>query len=253
MGSTTINMFQTFFYQPILNLLIFLYNNIPGNDLGVAIILLTIIVKLLLLPLTKKQLKSQKSLQELQPKLDKIKKDYANQKEEMGKKMMELYKENKVNPLSSCLPLLIQMPFLFAIFRVFRDGFENGTLDLLYPFIQKPETINYIAFGFFDLHQKSLLLAILAGLAQFWQSKMMLSKKPSPKVDGSQDEDMASIINKQMMYFMPVMTVFIAMSFEGGLALYWFVSTMLMVFQQLYIFNKKNKKDNNELIEGELV
>lgn len=244
-------MFQTFFYQPVLNLLIFIYNIIPGQDLGIAIILLTIIIKLLLLPLTKKQLDSQKALQELQPKLDKIKKEYADKKEEMGRKMMELYKDNKINPLSSCLPILIQMPFLIAIFQVFRNGFDNGTLDLIYPFIKTPENIHYIAFGFLDLHEKNIVLAVLAGLAQFWQSKMMFSKRPKPKVDGSKDEDMAAIMNKQMTYFMPVMTVFIGMSFEGGLALYWLVSTLFTVFQQLYIF--KTKKNENQIIEGEIV
>src|SRR5680860_326446 len=103
---------QTFFYQPILNLLVFLYNIAPGHDLGITIILLTIVIKLVLLPLSKQSIKSQKSLQTLQPKIDALKKEYAGKKEEMGKAMMELYKTNKVNPFSSCLPLLVQFPFL---------------------------------------------------------------------------------------------------------------------------------------------
>lgn len=245
-------MFETFFYQPILNLLIFIYNIIPGHDLGVAIILLTVIIKLALLPLTKKQLESQKSLQDLQPKVDKIKKKYKDQKDELGRAMMAVYKEHKVNPLSSCLPLLIQMPFLFAIFRVFRNGFENGAFNLLYPFITKPESIHYISFGFVDLSLKhNIYLAVAAGLAQFYQTKLLQTKRPKPKVEGSQDEDMASIMNKQMMYFMPVMTAMISYQFSAGLALYWFVSTLFTVFQQVIIFGKKKKVD--EIIEGEIV
>ncbi|MCK5211168.1 membrane protein insertase YidC, partial [Candidatus Parcubacteria bacterium] len=112
-------MFQTFFYQPVLNLLVFLYNIVPGNDLGIAIILLTVVIKLLLLPLSKKSIKSQKALQDLQPQTEELKKKFKDNKEAMSKAMLELYKKNKVNPFSSCLPLIVQLPFLFAVFRVF--------------------------------------------------------------------------------------------------------------------------------------
>lgn len=244
-------MFETLFYQPILNLLIFLYNIVPANDLGVAIILLTIIVKFALLPLTKKQLQSQKALQELQPKIEEIKKKYKDKKDEMGRAMMDVYKNNKVNPLSSCLPVLVQMPFLFAIFRVFRNGFENGVFDLLYPFVSRPESINHISLGIVDLSQNhNIPLALAAGLAQFYQGKMMQTKRPKPKVDGSKDEDMASIMNKQMMIFMPFMTAMIAYQFSSGLALYWFVSTLFTVIQQLIVFRKSKKE---EIIEGQIV
>lgn len=255
--------FQTFFYQPILNLVIFLYNIIPGNDLGVAIILLTIIIKLALLPLSKQSIKSQKSLQDLQPKIDEVKKKYANNKEEMGKAMLELYKANKVNPFSSCLPLLIQLPFLLAVFRVFSLGFENGALDLVYPFIARPEIINSMAFGFLDLAKPNIVLAILAGAAQFWQAKMMMTKKPAVESKGAQDENMMAMMNKQMVYFMPGITVFIGLTLPGGLTLYWFITTVLTALQQVYIFGKKNKKDNDQensgngdelkVVEGEVV
>ena len=234
-------MFETFFYQPILNLVVFLYNVVPGNDLGVAIILLTIIIKVILLPLSKKSLTSQKALQDLQPKINEIKKKYANKKEEMGKAIMALYKENKVNPFSSCLPLLIQLPFLFAVFRVFRDGFDDGNLALVYSFIERPEAINSIAFGFLNLSVRSIPLAILAGLAQFWQTKMMMAKRPAVKSPGAKDEDMMAMMNKQMIYFMPALTVFISLSFPAGLALYWFITTLLTGLQQLYVFKQQDK------------
>jgi YidC/Oxa1 family membrane protein insertase len=244
-------MYQTFFYQPILNLLIWLYDIIPGHDLGIAIILLTIIIKILLYPLNGKQIKSQKELQELQPKIEELKSKYKSNKEEMGRKMMELYKEHKVNPFGSCLPLLIQMPFLFAIFKVFSDGFENGALKLIYPFIHTPETINYISFGFLNLAQKNVYIAILAAAAQFWQAKMMMAKRADVKVSESKDEDMAAIMSKQMVYFMPVMTFFMASSFSAGLALYWLTTTLLSILQQLYIL-KQDKKEK-KVIEGEVL
>ncbi|HAM88067.1 MAG: Membrane protein insertase, YidC/Oxa1 family [Candidatus Falkowbacteria bacterium GW2011_GWC2_38_22] len=247
-------MFEVLFYQPILNLLVFLYNIIPGHDIGVVIIVLTIILKLVLWPLSQQSLKSQKALQTLQPKIEELKKKYADKKDELGKAMMLLYKENKVNPLSSCLPLLIQMPFLFAVFRVFSNGLSNGSLDLVYPFITKPEMINTISFGFINLAERSIPFAILAGLAQFWQSKMLISKRPEIKTPEAKDEDMASIMNKQMTYFMPIMTVFIGLSFPGGLSLYWLVTTLLTGLQQKYIFSKKDKnKITNNVIEGEVI
>lgn len=235
-------MFDTFFYQPILNLVIFLYNIVPGHDLGIAIILLTIIIKLILAPLSKKSLKSQKSLQDLQPKLNELKAKYANKKEDMGRAMMDLYKQNKVNPLSSCLPLLIQLPFLYAVFKVFRVGFENGALNLVYSFISRPESINYISLGVLDLSQRSVVIAVLAGAAQFFQSKMMTTKRPKIKTDGAKDEDMMAIMNKQMVYFMPLMTIFIGLSFPAGLTLYWFTTTLLTILQQVYVFRKADKE-----------
>ena len=245
-------MFETFFYQPILNLLIFIYNVVPGHDFGVAIIILTIIIKLALLPLSKKSLNSQKALQELQPKIEEIKKKYKDKKEEMSKAMITLYKNNKVNPISSCLPLIIQMPFLFAVFRVFRNGFENGSMDLIYSFIARPETINYISFFGTDLSKKNVIIAILAGVAQFWQTKMMATKKPAIKSAGSKDENMMAIMNKQMIYFMPLFTIFIGMSFPGGLALYWLTTTVITALQQIFLF-KKNKKAEVEVIESKII
>lgn len=244
------NIFTTLFFQPILNLLIFLYNIIPFNDFGVAIILMTVIIKLIFWPLGGKAIKSQKALQDLQPKIDEIKKQYVNDKAGSSQAIMALYKENKVNPFSSCLPLLIQLPFLWAVYRVFSAGIQNN-LELVYPFITRPETINTISFGFVDLAEKNIYLAFLAGAAQFWQAKMMSTKRPQIKTEGAKDENMMAIMNKQMLYIMPVMTVFIGLSLPGGLTLYWFVITLLTAIQQLTAF--KNTKTPTEIIEGEII
>jgi YidC/Oxa1 family membrane protein insertase len=244
--------FQVIFYQPILNLLVWLYNIVPGHDLGIAIILLTIIIKLALLPLSRQAIKSQKSLQDIQPKIDEIKKKFVNQKEEMGRAMLELYKENKVNPFSSCLPLLVQLPFLWAVFRVFRDGLAGNSMNLVYSFVSRPESINSLSLGFLELSKPNIYLAILAGLAQFWQAKMMITKKPAIASAGSKDESMTAIMNKQMLYFMPILTVFIGITLPGGLSLYWFITTLLTALQQMYVFKEKDKKINN-IVEGEIV
>jgi YidC/Oxa1 family membrane protein insertase len=246
-----IQLFNQFFYEPIFNLVIWLYNVIPGESLGLAIIALTIIIKLILLPLSQKSIKSQKALQDIQPKIDELKKKYKDNKEQMGKAMMNLYKENKVNPFSSCLPLLIQLPFLLAVFRVFKDGIENN-LSLVYPFIDTPATIHSMWLGI-DLSTPSTFLAILAGMAQFWQAKMMIAKKPQLKTKGSKDENMAAIMSKQMVYFMPVITVFIGLTLPGGLTLYWFLITLLTALQQVVVFKYfKVNKEKELVIEGEV-
>jgi YidC/Oxa1 family membrane protein insertase len=243
-----IELFKTVFYEPIFNLLIFLYNIVPGSDLAIAIILLTIIIKLILYPLSRKSIESQKSLQELQPKIEEIKKQYGDDREKMGKEMMQLYKDHKVNPLSSCLPLLLQLPFLIAVFHVFRNGFGEKALEMVYPFISTPEVVNSVI----ELSSPNWYLALLAGGAQYFQTKMMMSDKPQIQSSGSKDESMAAIINKQMMYFMPLITVFIGLTLPGGVALYLLVVTLLTILQQKLVFgNKKKNQEKGENNENE--
>jgi YidC/Oxa1 family membrane protein insertase len=236
-----ITLFNTIFYQPLFNLLVWFYNVIPGHDIGVAIVLLTILIKFILYPFSLQAIRAQKALAELQPKMDELKVKYKGQKEEMSKAMMNLYKENKVNPLSSCFPVLIQLPFLIAVYRVFIHGLSSQGLENLYSFISNPGYINAVSMGFLDLSKPNIILAILAGAAQFWQAKMMPRAKPVIKTPGSKDEGMAAMMNKQMMYFMPVITVFIGATLPGGLTFYWFLTTLLTAVQQYFYF-KKDKK-----------
>ena len=249
------NFFTTVFYQPIFNLLIFIYDFLSFQDIGLAILVLTIIIKGALWPLSKSSIKSQKALQDLQPQLQDLKKQYKDDKIGLSQATMDLYKKNKVNPFSSCLPLIIQLPFLIAVFKVFRDNI-NEKLDLVYPFINKPEVVNMTTLGLLDLSKPNIYLAVLAGAAQFWQAKMMMSKKPVIKTEGSKDENMAAIMSKQMTYFMPAITVFIGISLPGGLTLYWFLFTMLTALQQLYTFKQQDKikaEETPKIIEGEVV
>ncbi len=249
-------LFTTFLYQPILNLLVFFYNIVPGNDIGVAIILLTIVVKMVLYPFSQQSIRGQKALQQLQPKIEEIKKNYKNDKEKQAKELMQLYKNEKVNPLSSCLPLLIQLPILLAVFQVFRTGLGNGSLDLLYSFIANPGHLNSISLGVIDLSKPSTILAVLAGAAQFWQAKMLSVKQPPKGMPGSKDENMMAIMNKQMLYFMPIMTVVIGISLPGGLVFYWFLITLLTALPQFIVFKKDQKRDGGGkpvIIEGEKI
>jgi len=234
-----ISLFNTILFQPLFNGLVFLYNVIPGHDLGIAIIVLTILVKLTLFPLSYQSIKSQRALQELQPKLDALKKQYGKDREALAKGTMKLYKEEKVNPLSSCLPFLLQLPFLIAVYQVFITGLHDESLRWLYPFVQNPGSLQPVAFGFLNLSKANIFLAIVTGAAQYWQTKMLATARPPKAMPGAKDEDMAAIMNRQMQTMMPAMTILIGVSLPSGLVLYWLATTLLTVGQQYLMFKPK--------------
>lgn len=229
-------LFNTLLYQPIFNVFVLLYNYL-GHDLGVAIVVITIIMRLVLWPLTKSAIAAQKSMQALQPKLNELKEKFKDNKQAQTAAMMELYKEHKINPVGSCLPLLIQIPIFLALYWVLSDGIHSQNFSLLYSFVKNPGTLNQIAFGFLDLSKSNLIIAVLAGAAQYWQGSQLTNPKPLVG-EGSKDESFATAMNTQMKYMMPIVTVFIGASLPSGLSLYWFLSTFLYALQQ-YLFLKK--------------
>ncbi len=222
-------------YRPLFNLLVFLYNTVSFSNIGIAIIILTVLIKLAFLSMSKKAIVSQKSLQDLQPKIKELQAKHKGNKEEQAKALMALYKENKVNPMSGCLPLLIQLPILIALYQVLLKGFNPESLSALYSFVSNPGTINPMFFGLLSLAVPSKILAVLAGLAQFWQAKMMAPKKNLPGAPKSSDEYVSQAMSKQMMYFLPVFTILISWKLPAGLALYWVVTTLFTIVQQYAI------------------
>ncbi len=228
-------MFFTLLYQPLFNLLIWLYDVIPGADIGFAIIGVSVLVRFALWPLSRVSLKSQKALQQLQPKLDALKEQHKGNQEALAKAMMELYKSEKVNPLSSCLPLLIQLPIFFALYAVLQDGLSTDNLVHLYPFVPNPGSIDTFFLNRIDLAQPHLVMAVIAGILQYFQTKQLMARRPPPnlrKEKGARDEDMMAAMNKSMLYVMPVMTVVIGATLPGGLTLYWIVTNVLSIIQQ---------------------
>lgn len=241
-----IGLFQTIIYQPIFNSFVLLYNLIP--DVGVVILIITLVIKLLLYPLTASSIKAQKSLSEMQPKLDALKSKYKDDKQALAQETMKMYKEHKVNPLGSCLPILVQLPIFIALYMVLQAGLASNNFDKLYSFVANPGQINTVTLGVFDLKEASIVLAVLAGAAQFFQSKMFIKKK-APKVagEGAKDENMTAMMNKQMLYFLPIMTIFIGIKMPAGLTLYWLLSTVLTVGQQVLLFRNKNNTNQASL------
>ncbi len=250
-------LFHTVLYRPLFNGFVALYNIIPGHNVGIVIALITIAIRLVVYPLTSASIKAQKSLQDLQPKLNDLKKKYATDQQQQATAIMQLYKEHKVNPFASCLPLLVQLPILIALYSVFRDGLASTDLvKNLYSFVANPGMINPVSFGV-DMGHRSYVLAVLAGFAQYWQARVMSTTKP-PAVAGAggKDEEMMAMMNKQMLYMMPIMTVVIGVGLPAGLSLYWLLSTLLMVGQQYILFRSKPAKTtiaSSVVVEGELL
>lgn len=232
--------FNEALYRPLFNGLIFLYNIIPLHDFGLAIILLTIIIRLVLYPLNQKAITSQKALGELQPQIKAIQAKYPKDNVKQSQDLMELYKKNGVNPASGCLPILIQLPILFALYQVFWNGLKPESLNILYSFVSRPDQVNPMFLNWINLSQANIALAILAGVLTFWQSKMMVNLQPS----AAKSADFTSALNKQMVYFMPLFTVFIAWKLPAGLTLYWVLTTLIGIFQQ-YLVIKKNGNGKN--------
>jgi len=168
------NLFNLILYQPLFNALIFLYAYLPGHDFGIAIIILTIAIRLVLYPLMAQSNRSQKNINENQPQTQHIKHQYKDDKQQQAKATLELYQKEKFNPFGGCLPLLVQLPLLLALYQVFWRGFQAEQLKFLYSFVPNPGTINSMFLGLIDLAQPNIIFAILAGLAQFFQSKMMM-------------------------------------------------------------------------------
>ncbi|MDZ7611851.1 MAG: YidC/Oxa1 family membrane protein insertase [Candidatus Moranbacteria bacterium] len=241
--------FTTIIYQPLFNFLIEIYNIVP--DLGISIVIITVIIRVLLLPVSKKSIESQKKMQELQPEIKKIQEKYKKDKQKQGQAIMEFYKEKKVNPAAGCLPLIIQLIILIALYRVFLGVMDfNGSSQLLYSFVENPGHLNEMAFfGLINIMEKSIPLAVIASGFQFWQAKMMMKKqaKDKPKQDTKKKEknepNFSEIMQQQMLYMGPFLTFIIGISFPAGLPLYWLITTMFMIGQQYYIIKKDEKKE----------
>ncbi len=226
-------------YQPLFNGVIFLYNILPGQDFGLAIIALTVFIRLIFFPLTVKTLVSQRALSRVSPKMKEIKEKFKHDTQAQSAAIMRLYKENNINPLSGCLPLLIQLPILIALYQAFGAGFKTESLGLLYSFIENPQQVNAVSLGFIDITKRSVLLALITGCFQFVQLKQnqaIMGQGAKNQVGGQQKELQA--LNNQMLYFFPVMIIIIGWNLPAGLLIYWLTTTLFSMGEQAYIRRK---------------
>lgn len=223
-------MFQTFFYIPLLNALVGFYNTVAFQDLGVAIILLTLAIRIIFLPLFYKGAVNQSLMQKLQPEIKKIQHNHKEDKEKQAQAMMALYKEHNVSPFSGFLMILIQLPVLIGLYQVFLKGISPDTMVKLYSFVAHPVNINATFLHLIDLQKPSILMVILAAAAQYVQGKLSL-----PKIEKGQELSTAEQMGQQMVYFGPVMTVAILGTMPSAIGLYWLITSVFTVFQQMYI------------------
>jgi len=237
------NFFYIILYQPLFNSLVALYSYIPGHDFGVAIIALTVIIRLILFPTSVKAVKSQRSLQKLQPQILEVQKKYKSDKEKQAKEILDLYKREKINPFSGLLLALIQLPILLALYRVFWGGLNPKGLTGLYTFILNPGHINPLFIHMVDLSKPNMIIAVLAGLTQYFQTKMLLPQTTPGAAGQGKEVDFAQTMQKQMVYFFPVFTVIILINLQSALGLYWVVSGVFSIVQQYFIFKKHGKPE----------
>lgn len=232
-------LWNTIFYEPIYNVLIFIINNITFGDVGFAIILVTIVIKLALSPLTKKSIRSQILMKKMEPELKKIKQDFPN-KEEQARKTIDLYKKYKTNPFSGCLVILIQLPFIFALYYVFYKGLSFDASHI-YSFINVPVNLNNNFLGLVEMHSKSLVLAILTGVSQFIQGYLSspIKTKTDLVVDKEEkktfQDDLSSSMQMNIKYVLPFIIGIIAYQISAAVALYWITSNIFTIAQEWYI------------------
>ncbi len=247
MFESIVNFFYIILYQPLFNCLVALYNYIPGHDFGIAIIFLTLFIRLILYPTSVKAVKSQRGLQKLQPMMQEIQKKYKDDKEKQAKEILDLYKREKINPFSGLLLALIQIPILIALYRVFWNGLNPKELVDLYSFVFNPGHINPLFLHIINLSKPNLIFAALAGLTQYFQTKMMLPKS-APKTNGQKNAaDLSQAMQKQMVYFFPIFTIIILINLPSALGLYWTTSGLFSIIQQYLIFKKSDKMEPQKI------
>ncbi len=246
---------HTLFFDPVYNSLVFFIDTVPQGDVGVAIILTVVLVKLILLPLSLKAARTQLAMRDMEPKMKELKEKYKDKREQLALKTMELYKNSGVNPFSSILLLFIQIPIIIALYLSVSKGggvpLPDINTGLLYSFIPKPETANMLFLGFMDIAPKSLPLAFLAGITQYIHSHLSLPKQTPRDPDAKPDfkEDLSRSMQLQMRYVMPLLIFVVAYTISAAIALYFFVSNIMAIGQEYIVRYKKLKPSEAEPVQ----
>jgi len=246
------NFFDTILCQPLFNALILFYKHISFGDFGIAVIILTLAIRSLFYPLMNRSLRAQKAMKELQPKVKEIQDKYKEDKQKQGEELMALYKREKFNPFAGFVPILVQLPVLIAIFKVFKSGLGSEQMAYLYSFVSAPSAINVNFLGLINLAEPiskptgsmvpNMILLALIIIVQILQTKMTSLKTPkkSQKKGDSATTQVAAMMQKQMLYFFPFFTLLVLWNLPAIIALYWFVSNTFSYTQQYLIFKKSS-------------
>ena len=234
-------LFFTIFYQPLYNALVFIINVVPGESVGVAIILLTLLVRSALLPLSHKSIVSQSKLRSVAPHIEKLKEEHKDNKQEQARKIMELYRAHGINPFSGLVLVLIQLPIIFALYFVFFKGLPNLRIESLYSFVHAPvEALNMMFLSFSLAAKKNIIFALIAGATQFFQIKLSLptAVKNDTDTKPSFKNEFTKSLNTQMRYVLPVIVFGVSYSLSAAVALYWATSNLFSIAHELYVKRK---------------
>jgi len=235
---------HTIFFDPVYNGLVFFIDVVPGGDVGVAIVFTTILVKIILLPLSLKAAHTQVAMRAIEPKLKEIKEKYKDKREEQARAMMEIYKDAGINPFSSIFLLIIQIPIIIALYlAVFNGGgvrLPEINTELLYSFVPTPDEVSMLFLGIMNIAERSFLLAALAGVTQYIHTHLSLPPKMPRDPNAAPDfkEDFARSMQLQMRYVMPLIIFFVGYTISATIALYFVVSNIASIAQELYVQKK---------------
>ncbi|MEK7195342.1 MAG: YidC/Oxa1 family membrane protein insertase [Patescibacteria group bacterium] len=233
-----IYLYKAVLYNPLLNILIFLYNTVAFKDFGLAIIFLTVLIRIILYTIFHKTVRHQTIMQRLQPRLKRIQDEHKHDREKQTRAMLDLYKEHNINPFSGFLLLFAQLPILIALYQIFLNSLRPDFLSGLYGFISAPGALETSFLGLINLSEKSILMVSLAAMAQYFQAKLSLSSSRAG------EKSPADRISEKTAFIGPIITIVIFYGLPAAVSLYWLVSSVFSVVQQIII--------NKQLSDGKL-
>lgn len=225
--------YHAIFFDPLYNVLILFFTALPWADAGVVVILVTILVRLVLYPLSKKAVVTQVKMNEISPQLEEIKQKYKDKAEEQARRTLALYKEKGINPFSGILMIIIQIPLVLALYQIFLHLPEVNP-ELLYSFVSVPVQIQTAFLGLIEISGRSVFMALLAGISSFIQFYVSSKGQATPKGDSFGD-NLTRSMQTQMKYFFPLIVFFISYRISGVIALYWLTTNLFSVVQELII------------------
>lgn len=228
-------LFHTVVYDPIYNALVYFVDVVPTHDMGIAVVIVTIVVRFILFPLSRKAIKAQMDMKRVAPEIEELKKKYKDKPEEQGRAIFALYRERGVSPFAGLLLLLVQLPVLLGLYFVFANGgLPAINTAILYPFVPAPDNVNMEFLGLIDMAGKSLILAVLAGVSQFVYTRLSMGPRGSVvAAEASFSTEMARTFDLQARYILPVMVAGIAYFIAAAAPLYWLTSNLFMIGQEL--------------------
>lgn len=233
-------LYNLFFFEPLLNGLVLLVKYIPLHDMGLAIVVLTLAVRFVIFPFTHKSTVTQIKMKKLEPELKEIKNTHKNDSQAQAKKTMELYKKHGINPVAGILTLFIQIPIIFALYKVFLGGASFDPTHL-YSFVVAPDFVSVKFFGLIDLTQKGYALPFLAALTQFYQMKLAIPPIKKQDAGNTFKDNLARSMNIQMRYVMPFFIFFIGLKLSSGIALYWTTMNVFAIVHEAIVRKKAGK------------